>query len=250
MVLGVVVLKEGWAGMIFGLREREQAWQIQFPSFKNGNVSAKFHSQFRKIPLNSREIPGNSQENLIPIFGNGNANGKLHSHFWERECEWQIPFPTFGTGIGGRYSREFPGSGIPAHGCLQPCFLKFHAVCSHFLWNPSTRQIRRAQIPQGNYCWQKTVTVATAVAVCGSSSGQGGRACRGGKLSIIYIPAQPLCWSMCTGKKNSLFFGPISNDPGSLHSCYREKSIFPSYKAKLNLTLFSLTNLIIDAYSD
>ena len=49
-------------------------------------------------------------------------------------------------------------------------------------------------------------------------------------------------------QKNSLFFGPISNDPGSLHSCYREKSIFPSYKAKLNLTL--LTNLIIDAYSD
>ena len=34
------------------------------------------------------------------------------------------------------------------------------------------------------------------------------------------------------------------------HSCYREKSIFPSYMAKLNLTLFSLTNLIIDAYSD
>ena len=34
------------------------------------------------------------------------------------------------------------------------------------------------------------------------------------------------------------------------HSCYREKSIFPSYMANLNLTLFSLTNLIIDAYSD
>ena len=33
------------------------------------------------------------------------------------------------------------------------------------------------------------------------------------------------------------------------HSCYREKSIFPSYKGNLNLTLFSVTNLIIDAYS-
>merc|ERR1711983_660037 len=71
----------------------------------------------QKIPGNSREIPGKSQENFIPIYGNGNANGKFHSHFRERECEWQIPFPTFGTGIGGRYSREFPGSGIPAHGC-------------------------------------------------------------------------------------------------------------------------------------
>ena len=30
------------------------------------------------------------------------------------------------------------------------------------------------------------------------------------------------------------------------HSCYQEKSIFPSYKAKLNLTLFSFENLITD----
>ena len=29
------------------------------------------------------------------------------------------------------------------------------------------------------------------------------------------------------------------------HCSYQEKSIFPSYKAKLNLTLFSLTNLIM-----
>ena len=35
------------------------------------------------------------------------------------------------------------------------------------------------------------------------------------------------------------------------HHCrYQEKWIFPSYKAKLNLTLFSFENLITDAYSD
>ena len=121
--------------MTFGLREREREMAISIPIFGNGNVNVngKFHSHFReqecktiensipdfrerKIPGNSREIPGKIQENFIPIYGNGNANGKFHSHFRERECEWQIPFPTFGTGIGGRYSREFPGSGIPAHG--------------------------------------------------------------------------------------------------------------------------------------
>ena len=81
-------------------------------------------------------VTGTGMTNSNPIFGNGNGNEnsiKFHSLFREREWEWKIPFPTFGTGIGGRYSREFPGSGIPAHGCLQPCFLKFHAVCSHFL---------------------------------------------------------------------------------------------------------------------
>ena len=103
-------------------------WQIPFPFSGTGmwNVNGKFHSHFREqeckyiensIPdFRERKIPGKSQENFIPIYGNGNANGKFHSHFRERECEWQIPFPTFGTGIGGRYSWEFPGSWIPAHG--------------------------------------------------------------------------------------------------------------------------------------
>ena len=37
-----------------------------------------------------------------------------------------------------------------------------------------------------------------------------------------------------------------SRSEDALHSCYQEKSIFPSYKAKLNLTLFSFENLITD----
>ena len=64
-------------------------------------------------------VTGTGMTNSNPIFGNGNGNEnsiKFHSLFREREWEWKIPFPTFGTGIGGRYSREFPGSGIPAHG--------------------------------------------------------------------------------------------------------------------------------------
>ena len=57
-------------------------------------------------------VTGTGMTNSNPIFGNGNGNEnsiKFHSHFREREWEWKIPFPTFGTGIGGRYSREFPG---------------------------------------------------------------------------------------------------------------------------------------------
>ena len=64
-------------------------------------------------------VTGTGMTNSNPIFGNGNGNEnsiKFHSLFREREWEWKIPFPTFGTGIGGRYTREFPGSGIPAHG--------------------------------------------------------------------------------------------------------------------------------------
>ena len=62
-------------------------------------------------------VTGTGMTNSNPIFGNGNENSiKFHSLFREREWEWKIPFPTFGTGIGGQYSREFPGSGIPAHG--------------------------------------------------------------------------------------------------------------------------------------
>ena len=64
-------------------------------------------------------VTGTGMTNSNPIFGNGNGNEnsiKFHSLFREREWEWKIPFPTFGTGIGGRYSREFPGSGFPAHG--------------------------------------------------------------------------------------------------------------------------------------
>ena len=91
------------------------------PNFGNGNASGKFHSRLLRT-----EIPfpfsgtGIQMENSIPNFGNGNASGKFHSHFREREFEWQIPFPTFGTGIGGRYSREWPGTGIPAHPCFIP----------------------------------------------------------------------------------------------------------------------------------
>ena len=56
-------------------------------------------------------VTGTGMTNSNPIFGNGNGNEnsiKFHSLFREREWEWKIPFPTFGTGIGGRYSREFP----------------------------------------------------------------------------------------------------------------------------------------------
>ena len=86
--------------------------------------------------------------------GTGMTNSILK--FRERECEWKIPFPIsfpfsgtgmqmensipdfrereFGTGIGGRYSREFPGSGIPAHGCCGASFvfLKFQL---YYLWS-------------------------------------------------------------------------------------------------------------------
>ena len=34
------------------------------------------------------------------------------------------------------------------------------------------------------------------------------------------------------------------------HCCYQEKLIFPSYNAKLILTLYSFANPITDAYSD
>ena len=70
----------------------------------SGTGNGKFHSHFSGT--------GIQVENSNPIFGNGNENSiKFHSHFREREWEWKIPFPTFGTGIGGRYSREFPGTG-------------------------------------------------------------------------------------------------------------------------------------------
>ena len=63
------------------------------------------------------------------IPGNGNGNTKLHSqilgtgtgmknsipNFWEREREWKNHSQFSGTGMGGRYSREWPGTGIPAH---------------------------------------------------------------------------------------------------------------------------------------
>ena len=58
-------------------------------------------------------VTGTGMTNSNPIFGNGNGNEnsiKFHSLFREREWEWKIPFPTFGTGIGGRYSCEFPGN--------------------------------------------------------------------------------------------------------------------------------------------
>ena len=67
------------------------------------------------------------------IPGNGNGNTKLHSqilgtgtgmknsipNFWEREREWKNHSQFSGTGMGGRYSREWPGTGIPAHPCNQ-----------------------------------------------------------------------------------------------------------------------------------
>ena len=36
-------------------------------------------------------------------------------NFRERECKWKIPFPNLGTGIGGRNSRKWPRTVIPAH---------------------------------------------------------------------------------------------------------------------------------------
>ena len=80
-------------------------------------------------------VTGTGMTNSNPIFGNGNGNEnsiKFHSLFREREWEWKIPFPTFGTGIGGRYSREFPGSGIPAHGCSKSMFPKFPEIANYF----------------------------------------------------------------------------------------------------------------------
>ena len=53
----------------------------------------------------------------FPIFGNGNASGKFHSQFLGMGMRVENSFPTFGTGIVGRYSRKWPGTGIPAHPC-------------------------------------------------------------------------------------------------------------------------------------
>ena len=46
------------------------------------------------------KIPGNSQENFIPIFGNGNAYEKFHSRLSGRELEAGI--------LGNSRDREFP----------------------------------------------------------------------------------------------------------------------------------------------
>ena len=69
-----------------------------------GTGNGKFHCHISGMGIqveNSNPIfrNRNGNENSIPIFGNGNDSEKF-------------PFLTFGTGIGGRYSREFPGTGI------------------------------------------------------------------------------------------------------------------------------------------
>ena len=88
-------------------------------------------------------VTGTGMTNSNPIFGNGNGNEnsiKFHSLFREREWEWKIPFPTFGTGIGGRYSREFPGSGIPAHGCGELHIENTENFLFRFICNMSMRR--------------------------------------------------------------------------------------------------------------
>ena len=108
----------------FRERECECEWQIPFPFSGTGmQINRKFHSrllgtknsrEIPGIPGKSREFPGNPRkisfpfrgtgmqmENTIRIFGNGNASGKFHSR------------------LSGRNWRPvFPGSGIPAHGCV------------------------------------------------------------------------------------------------------------------------------------
>merc|ERR1712173_564762 len=48
------------------------------------------------------------------------------------------------------------------------------------------------------------------------------------------------------GRQYSDDFGSVTIMIILGHSCYQEKSIFPSHKAKLNLTLFSFENLITE----
>ena len=115
----------GMANSIPKFWERECEWKIPFPSFRNGNASGKFHSQFlgtgipRKFAGNPREFPGKflpqfsgmgmRVENSIPNFRerefpinlgetHRNSQENFIPNFWERECEWKIPFTIFGNG--------------------------------------------------------------------------------------------------------------------------------------------------------
>ena len=76
---------QGWAGMAFGLWERERELLNPFPNFGNGNGNEKSHSQ---------------------LLGTGTGMINSIPNFWEREREWQIPFPTFGN---GNETLLFPG---------------------------------------------------------------------------------------------------------------------------------------------
>ena len=105
---------QGWAGMAFGLWERELL--NPFPNFGNRNGNEKLHSQ----------LLGMGMTNSIP-------------NFWEREREreWQIPFPIFGngndkfhsqlsgTGMRRCYSREWSGTGT---GMASKNRIKFYSL--------------------------------------------------------------------------------------------------------------------------
>ena len=52
-------------------------------------------------------------DNPFPVTGTGIQI--CIPKFWEREREWKNHSQNSGTGMGGRYSREWPGTGIPAH---------------------------------------------------------------------------------------------------------------------------------------
>ena len=58
-------------------------------------------------------------------------------NFWERE--WKNHSQFSGTGMGGQYSREWPGTGIPAH----PWFIR----CSFHLVEPFSAVLMEAQLP-------------------------------------------------------------------------------------------------------
>ena len=92
------------ANSIPKFRERECEWKFPFPISGTGMRVENSIPDFRerKIPGNSREIPG-----------------KFHSHLRERECKWKIPFPFSGTGMrvansipdfrDGKWRPVFPG---------------------------------------------------------------------------------------------------------------------------------------------
>ena len=85
---------QGWAGLTFGFWERERERLSPFPNLIRGErkIVGKLHSQILWM--------GTGMKNSIP-----NGNEKNNSQF-------------MGKGMGGRYSRECSGKGIPVASSL------------------------------------------------------------------------------------------------------------------------------------
>ena len=95
-------------------------------SWRNSMLSPKFGSSF---PTHSRERNG-IEELHSQLLGTGTGMQKFIPSFWEREWEWKIHSQLWGTGMEGWCSREWSGTGIPAHPWVpvQCPFNNFHTA--------------------------------------------------------------------------------------------------------------------------